>query len=197
MNMKTMNLKWMAVPVMALLASQLYAADLVVLKTEKDKVHYAIGVNMINNVKQQGGEVNLDMVIQGMMDGLTGANLLLSEDELRRILVALQSELAEKQKQAANQRERTRSTSADAGRKNEPAVTQKQDRPEQKDDEVQSNATFAKKEGQAQNTVQGGVNGQIQSMQARVSVAERGQNRHAIKLRGLELRKRTIEQERQ
>jgi hypothetical protein len=197
--MKTMNLKWMAVPVMVLLASQLYAADPVVLKSEKDRINYAIGVNMINTVKQQGGEVNLDIMIKGMMDGLTGENLLMSEDELRRILAARQSELAEKQKQAANQPDKARSTSADAGQTKEPAVPQKKDRPEQKDDQAQSNATFAKKEGPAQKTGQDGQGGGIAPNKFRASgksVVELDRARSETKRRALEMRTKIIEQHR-
>lgn len=190
--MKTMNLKWMAVPVMVLLASQLYAADPVDLKTEKDRLDYAIGVNMINTVKQQGGEVNLDIMIKGMMDGLTGENLLISEDELRRILAARQSELAEKQKQAANQRDKARSTAADAGQKSEPAVQQKQDRPEQKNDQAPSNATFAKKEGPAQ----GGEIAQNKVRAPGKSVVELDRVRSETKKRALEMRTKILEQHR-
>ena len=195
MNRKTMHLKYLVVPVMALMASQLYAAEPAVLKTDKDKINYAIGVSMINTVKQQGGEVNLDLVIKGMMDGLTGENLLMTEDELRRILAARQSEITEKQKQAANQRDAARSTSADAGQNGEPEVPQKQDHPEQRDGFL-SSSMLAKEEGQAKKTAPVvGTNGQIPPMQARMSVAESGQSRNERKLRALELRRRTIEQE--
>jgi len=192
---KTMNLKWMAVPVIALMASQLYAAEPAVLKTDKDKENYAIGVSMINNVKLQGGEVNLDLLIKGMMDGLTGENLLMTEDELRRILAARQSELAEKQKQAANQRNKARSTSADAGQNNVPTVPKKQDHSEQGNDPVPSNATFAKGEGQ-EKTGQGGKSGQITQNKAGTSVLERDRVRSETRKRGLEMRRKIVEQHR-
>jgi hypothetical protein len=196
MNRKTMNLKWMAVPVMALMASQLYAAEPAVLKTEKDKVDYAIGVSMINNVKQQGGEVNLDLVIKGMMDGLTGENLLMTEDELRRILAARQSEIAEKQKQAANQRGTARATSAEADRNTEPAVPKKQDRPEQGNDLVPSNATFAKGEGQAQKTGQGGKSGRIAPDKVGTTVLDRDRVRSETRKRAFEKRRELLQQRR-
>jgi hypothetical protein len=196
-----MNMKYFAVPVLALLVSPLSAADPVALKTEGDKINYAIGVSMINNVKQQGGEVNLDLVIKGMMDGLTGEKLLLTEDELRRVLAARQSELAEKQKQAANQRDTARSPSVDAGRNNEPAAPKKQDRPEQGNDQFQSNATLAKQEGQAQKTGQGAQSGRITpnkvgTAKVGTTVLERDSVRSETRKRAFEKRREMLQQRR-
>ena len=196
MKMKRMNMKYLTVPVILLLASPLFAADPAALKTEADKVNYAIGVSMINDVKQQGGEVNLDLVIKGMMDGLTGENLLMTEDELRRILAARQSELAEKQKQAANQRGIARSPSADAGGNNEPAVPKKQDRPEPGNDLVPSNATFAKGGVPSQKTGQGAQSGQISPNTVKASVYERDRTRSETRKRAYEIRRKAIEQRR-
>ena len=42
------------------------------LKTERDKVNYAIGVNLIGNIKRQGVEIDLDLVMKGMKDAYFG-----------------------------------------------------------------------------------------------------------------------------
>jgi hypothetical protein len=196
MKIKIMKMQYLAVPVILLLASPLSAAEPAALKTEADKVNYAIGVSMINDVKQQGGEVNLDIVIKGMMDGLTGENLLMTEDELRRILAARQSELAEKQKQAANQRDKARLSTADAGGNNEPAVPKKQDRPEQGNDPDPSNATFAKVGGPAQKTGQGAQSGQITLNTVKASVYERDRVRSETRKRAFEKRRELLRQRR-
>jgi UDP-GlcNAc:undecaprenyl-phosphate/decaprenyl-phosphate GlcNAc-1-phosphate transferase len=70
----------------AFLATQAYAGEQPVLKTDKDKVNYAIGVNMIGNFKKQGIEIDLDLVVQGMRDALSEGKLLLTDDELRKAI---------------------------------------------------------------------------------------------------------------
>lgn len=57
-----------------------------VLKTQKDQVNYAIGVNLIGNIKKQGVDVDLKLVMKGMQDAFSGEKLLLSEDELQKAL---------------------------------------------------------------------------------------------------------------
>ena len=57
-----------------------------VLKTDKDKVNYALGVNMIGNFKQQGVDIDLDRVIQGMKDAHSGKKLLMSDEEIKNAI---------------------------------------------------------------------------------------------------------------
>jgi hypothetical protein len=169
-----------------LLAAPLYAEDQLVLKTQKDRENYATGVEFVKKLKQQGGAVNLDIVIRGMQDELTGDTLLMTDQNVPTAVAA-------------------RKTSADAGQNSEPAVPQKQAAPKRGDDPVPSNAAFAKKEGQTQKTGQAGVNGQILPTQAGASgqilptyagksVAEIGQIRSATRSRARELRKQSIAQ---
>ncbi|MHB8846608.1 MAG: FKBP-type peptidyl-prolyl cis-trans isomerase [Nitrospirota bacterium] len=68
---------------LALLAVQAYADDATVLKTDKDKVNYSIGANIIGTIKQQGVEIDLDLVVKGMRDAYSGGKMLLSEEEIR------------------------------------------------------------------------------------------------------------------
>jgi len=81
-----MKIRWMVVPIIMLLAVLAYAQDIQILKTDKDKVNYAIGVNIINNIRQQGIEIDLDLVIQGMKGAHSGSKLLLTDDELRKAI---------------------------------------------------------------------------------------------------------------
>lgn len=69
------------------------------LKTRKDKISYGIGVDMVRNFKKQGVEVDLDLVIKGMRDGLSGAKLLMGDAEMKMSLNDYQKELAGKQAQ--------------------------------------------------------------------------------------------------
>jgi hypothetical protein len=158
-----------------LMAAPLYAEDQLVLKTQKDRENYATGVEFVKKLKQQGGAVNLDIVIRGMQDELTGDTLLMTDHDVPTAVAA-------------------RKTSADAGQNSEPAVPQGKAAPERRDEQVQPNATFAKEEGQAQKTGQSGVSGQILPTYTGMSVAERGQYRSANRLRALELRKQSMAQ---
>jgi len=94
-----MKLNWIALVGILLLAAPAGAATKKVLKTEKDKIDYGIGVSVGRNFKQQGMDVNLDLVVQGMKDALSGKKLLLSEDELRKTLTQYQQELRNTQQQ--------------------------------------------------------------------------------------------------
>lgn len=81
-----MTLKWMPALGVLLLTAQAFAEETTVLKTERDKVNYAIGVNMIGNFKQQGIEIDLDLVVKGMKDALAGGKFLLPDEELRKAI---------------------------------------------------------------------------------------------------------------
>jgi len=85
---------------MVLLAGQAYAEEQHPLKTQKDKVSYGIGVDMVRNFKKQGIEADLDLVIKGMRDGSSGAKLLMTDAEMKMTLADYQKELAGKQAQA-------------------------------------------------------------------------------------------------
>jgi len=73
-----------------------FAQDAPVLKTQQDKINYGIGVGVARNFKSQGIEVDLDVVIRGMRDTLSGAPLLMTEEELAKTMNAFQQEVAVK-----------------------------------------------------------------------------------------------------
>jgi len=97
-----MMLKWMAVVpgIFFLVLPQVFAGEPAVLKTQQDKVNYSIGVSVIRNFKQQGLELDLNVVMQGMQDALGDQKLLLNEEELRATLTAVQTDIRLKQRQA-------------------------------------------------------------------------------------------------
>ena len=67
----------------ALLAAAVYAGEQPELKTDKDRVNYSIGVNIIGNFKLQGIDIDLDLVMKGMQDAHSGGKLLLTDEEIR------------------------------------------------------------------------------------------------------------------
>ncbi len=76
------------------MAPQINAEDKMTLQTQKDKLSYGIGVNVIRNLRQQGVEVNIDALLQGIKDSYTADKIALSEDELRKVM---KSHIGEKQ----------------------------------------------------------------------------------------------------
>jgi len=77
-------------------AGYLCAQEPATLKTEQDRVNYGIGVGVARNFQRQGIEVDLDLVIKGMRDMLSGAKLLMTEEELQKTMTAFQADLQKK-----------------------------------------------------------------------------------------------------
>ncbi len=71
-----------------------------VLKTQKDKLSYAIGMEMGKGLKQQGLDVDSGLVTQGFNDALGDGKAQLSDDELKEIIAGLQQQIREKQMKA-------------------------------------------------------------------------------------------------
>jgi FKBP-type peptidyl-prolyl cis-trans isomerase len=72
-------------------------------KTPKDKVSYALGMNIGANLHRQSIEVDPNLVRQGLEDALAGGKTLLSEDEARATLTELQSDIRKKQQEKMQQ----------------------------------------------------------------------------------------------
>ena len=70
------------------------------LKTQKDKVSYAIGVDMIRDFKRQGIEVDLEGVIKGMRESSSGAKLRMTDADMRTTLKDYNREMVIKQTRA-------------------------------------------------------------------------------------------------
>lgn len=96
-----MRFRWMALLVVALFATQAAAEEAATLSTQKDKVSYGIGMNIGNNLKRDGIDVDGALLLKGLQDGISGGKALLSEDEYRATMTALQKDLMEKQAEAA------------------------------------------------------------------------------------------------
>jgi FKBP-type peptidyl-prolyl cis-trans isomerase FklB len=82
---------------MLVLAGQVYGADETILKSEKDKLSYTFGANFGKSLKQQEIEINTDIFIKGMKDGLSGEKMLFTDQEMRDTMTAFQKEMAAKQ----------------------------------------------------------------------------------------------------
>lgn len=70
------------------------------LKNQKEKLSYAIGMEMGKGVIAQGLDVDPGLVAQGLKDAISGGKALMSDDELRTVISQLQEEMKQKQMQA-------------------------------------------------------------------------------------------------
>ena len=73
------------------------AAAPATLTTQKDKISYALGMNIGTGLHRQPVELNPDVVAQGLKDALSGGKTLLTVEEAQTILKAAQDDLRTKQ----------------------------------------------------------------------------------------------------
>ena len=66
------------------------------LTTQKQKASYAIGLNIGKSMHKDSVDVDPNILLRGMKDGLAGAKPLLTDDEAKAAMVALQAELRKK-----------------------------------------------------------------------------------------------------
>lgn len=67
------------------------------LKTQKDKVSYAIGAQIGTDMKRQAVDINPDSLAKGLKDGFQGSKMLLTDQEMREAVTSLQQQMAAKQ----------------------------------------------------------------------------------------------------
>jgi FKBP-type peptidyl-prolyl cis-trans isomerase len=70
------------------------------LKTQKEKLSYAIGMEMGKGVTAQGLDVDPALVSQGLKDAISGGKSLMTDAELKTVIGALQDDIKQKQMQA-------------------------------------------------------------------------------------------------
>jgi len=108
-----MPLKWMAVLGVMLLTAQVSGAEPGVLKTQKEKVSYAVGAEVAKSIKQQGIDLDVDVLLKAVKDVLSAQNLLMTDDEIRKTTATVHAELKQKRMQGM----RVRTKDAEENRK--------------------------------------------------------------------------------
>jgi len=83
----------------ALVANPVVAAEKEELKTQKDKVSYVIGLDMGNSLKKNMVDVDIEILEKGIKDALSGAKPLMTEQEMKQTIMALQKDLQAKQQE--------------------------------------------------------------------------------------------------
>jgi len=95
-----MRLGWIVALSIFLLTGQVYAEEQTSLKSQKDKVSYIIGVDIGGNLKSRAIDIDLDLFLKGLKDGLAGNKPLLSDTEIHETMNTFKEEMAKKQEEA-------------------------------------------------------------------------------------------------
>jgi FKBP-type peptidyl-prolyl cis-trans isomerase FklB len=80
------------------LVSQVNAEEKLILKNQREKVSYIIGMDIGGNLKKQSIDIDPNILAKGIQDALGGAKSLLTDQEMQETMVAFQKELMEKHK---------------------------------------------------------------------------------------------------
>jgi FKBP-type peptidyl-prolyl cis-trans isomerase FklB len=71
------------------------------IKTQKDKVSYSIGLDFGKNMKRQSVELNLDVLLRGIRDGLAEVTPALTDAEMQEAMTTFQKEMMAKMQEKA------------------------------------------------------------------------------------------------
>jgi FKBP-type peptidyl-prolyl cis-trans isomerase FklB len=85
------------------IVSPVYAQEAPVLKGQKEKVSYLIGLDIGKNFRQQSVDINPDILSRGIKDGLSGAKSLLTDQEAREVMTSFEKEMKGKQEERRKQ----------------------------------------------------------------------------------------------
>lgn len=93
----------------------------------KEALSYAIGVTTARNLAKDGVEIDLDVVLKGMKDAISGKRSMLSDAEIRSLMNSLVTDMRQKytaSRQAAEDTNRKRGEAFRASFAKEPGVQQ-------------------------------------------------------------------------
>jgi len=96
-----MKLRLIAVLGVLFLVSQVYGQEKLVLKSQKEKMSYIIGMDIGNNLKKQLIDVDPNIFARGIKDALSGGKPLLTEQEIQETMAVFQKEMMVKQAEVA------------------------------------------------------------------------------------------------
>jgi len=100
-----MKMKLVTAAVLGLAVSTAMAAsDAASLATDKDKLSYSIGADLGKNFKTQGIDINPEALAKGMQDGMSGSQLILTEQQMKDVLNKFQKDLMAKRSAEFNKK---------------------------------------------------------------------------------------------
>jgi FKBP-type peptidyl-prolyl cis-trans isomerase FklB len=94
-----MKLKLIVILGILFLVSQVNAQENLVLKNQKDKISYIIGMDIGTNLKKQSIDIDSNILAKGVKDALAGTKPLLTEQEIQETMMAFQKEMMAKQEE--------------------------------------------------------------------------------------------------
>jgi FKBP-type peptidyl-prolyl cis-trans isomerase FklB len=118
-----MKLKLIVILGFLFLVSQAQAQETPVLKNQKDKVSYIIGMDIGNNLKKQSIDVDPNILAKGVKDALSGAKSLLAEKEIQETMGAFQKEMMVKKEEVGKQNKKEGETFLAENKKKEGVKT--------------------------------------------------------------------------
>lgn len=87
---------FIALSCIILFANTIYAED-VVLKNQRDKVSYGIGMDIGKGLKSQSVDIDPDILARAVKDVLSGGKLLMTDEEFRETMTNFRNEMMAKQ----------------------------------------------------------------------------------------------------
>jgi len=118
-----MKLKLIVLLGFLFLVNQVNAQETLVLKNQKDKVSYIIGMDIGNNLKKQSIDIDPNILAKGLKDALTSAKPLLTEKEIQETMTAFQKEMMAKKEEVAKQNKKDGETFLTENKKKEGVKT--------------------------------------------------------------------------
>ena len=109
-----MKMKLVTAAVMGLAMSTAMALDASSLSTDKDKLSYSIGADLGKNFKTQGIDINPEALAKGMQDGMSGTQLILTEQQMKDVLNKFQKDLMAKRSSEFNKKSEENKTKGEA-----------------------------------------------------------------------------------
>jgi FKBP-type peptidyl-prolyl cis-trans isomerase FklB len=82
-----------------LVTTPVVAAEKQELKTQKDKISYVVGLEMGSSLKKNMIDVDIEILVKGIKDALSEAKPLMTEQDMKETIVALQKDLQAKQQE--------------------------------------------------------------------------------------------------
>ncbi len=95
-----MTIRWVMLLASGLMVTAGAAQDNTVLKDQKEKLSYALGMDLGIQLRRQSIEVDPDIFFRALKDGLSGGKTLMTEADARAAITALQTEMLKKQAEA-------------------------------------------------------------------------------------------------
>lgn len=94
-------MRWMMTLVMMLLPALAWGQEAPALKTDKDRLSYAMGMDLGIQLKTRSVDIDPSVFGRGLQDALSGSKTLLTEAEAKAVITELQKAILAKQAEAA------------------------------------------------------------------------------------------------